>query len=51
MVKIKQRICPKCKSKKVSLDWDVEKTMGISTLRHFKCNDCGFIGTFFPEID
>ena len=48
---VKKRICPKCKSYNVSLDMTTETLMGQSTLRHFKCNECGFISAFFPEIN
>ena len=48
---VDKRMCPKCKSTDVSLDWEAETSLGLSTLRHFKCNECGFVGTFFPEID
>ena len=47
---VDKRMCPKCRSTDVSLDLEAETSLGLSTLRHFKCNECGFVGTFFPEI-
>ena len=47
-----KRMCPKCKSDNVNIDWSAEATFsGQSTVKNFKCNKCGYAGIFFPEVD
>jgi transposase-like protein len=38
------RICPKCKSRDITLD--------VSTLSYnrYKCKNCGYAGVFFIEV-
>ena len=46
----KYRICPKCKSKDVKLDWRTG-IIGLTAIDKFICNKCGYTSAFFPEID
>lgn len=44
-------ICPKCKSNNVSPDFSVQSFAQGSVFNKHKCNNCGYAGMFFPEID
>ena len=44
------RICPKCKSTKVSMAREgFLSVMGMT--EHYICDNCGFASPMFPEID
>jgi len=45
------RICPKCKSKNIKADFSAHSFAQGSVFNKYKCNNCGFAGIFFPEID
>ncbi|MFC1801528.1 hypothetical protein ACFLZB_03610 [Nanoarchaeota archaeon] len=44
------KICPKCKSQNIKPDLSVQAYGQGSFFNHFKCNDCGYTGQFFPEV-
>jgi transposase-like protein len=44
------RICPKCKSKNVSVDLSVRAYGQGSIFNSYTCNDCGYTSILFPEI-
>jgi len=44
------RICPKCKSKNISPDFSRQTFGEQSEFNAYKCNECGYRGSFFPEI-
>ena len=48
---VNKRMCPKCQSKEVITDWSIANIAREFANPSFKCNNCGFVGTFFPEID
>ncbi|MBD3361599.1 hypothetical protein GF358_02275 [Candidatus Woesearchaeota archaeon] len=48
---MKKRICPKCKSTNISKDLSKEAYAKGSFFNQYKCNDCGYTGEFFPEVD
>ena len=50
-MKKSKRICPKCKSHDIITDWSVENVARGFANPSFKCNNCGYVGTFFPEIE
>lgn len=45
------RICPRCQSTNISPDLSKEAYGSGKIFNSYKCNDCGFHGEFFPEID
>ncbi|MBT3416808.1 hypothetical protein HON86_03680 [Candidatus Woesearchaeota archaeon] len=45
------RICPKCQSTNVSPDIGTEAYGSGKIFNSYKCNNCGFSGEFFPEVD
>lgn len=44
------KICPQCKSKNVSPDFFIKTFGEKSEFNKYKCNNCGFNSTFFPEV-
>ncbi len=49
-MKKSKRICPKCKSKNISADLSASSFAKGSVFNQFKCNNCGYIGIFYPEV-
>jgi len=47
---IKQKICPKCKSKDVKFDWQTG-IVGLAVADRYTCSKCGYTSAFFPEVD
>ena len=47
---MKIRICPKCKSTDVNADMSIQSFAQGTFFNQYKCNKCGYIGQFFPEI-
>ena len=45
------RICPKCKSDDVSPDFSLQTFGEKSEFNKWKCNKCGYISIFFPEVN
>ncbi|MCK4521187.1 MAG: hypothetical protein KAU20_01345 [Nanoarchaeota archaeon] len=45
------KICPKCKSTDISPDLSVQSYAQGSFFNQYKCNDCGYNGQFFPEVN
>jgi hypothetical protein len=52
MKKLKNiRICPQCMSPDIETDFSNAAAVGAGFINNsFKCNHCGHVGTFFPEI-
>jgi hypothetical protein len=44
----KVRICPRCQSTNVSPDMRFGKGLFCNS---YNCDECGFNGEFFPEVD
>ena len=44
------RVCPKCGSTNVSHHMAVEAFAKGSVFNHYRCNECKYDGTFFPEV-
>jgi predicted RNA-binding Zn-ribbon protein involved in translation (DUF1610 family) len=45
------KICPKCKSENISPDFSARIFGQGYEFNASKCNDCGYAGIFFPEVD
>jgi len=45
------RICPKCKCKNLKKDFSIESFARGSVFNDYVCNECGYSGQFFPEVD
>lgn len=44
------RVCPKCKSTDISPTLSKEAYGQGALFNEYKCNKCGYVGQFFPEI-
>lgn len=42
--------CPKCGSENVKKDLSVQAYAKGTFFNQYECLDCGYTGTFFPEI-
>jgi len=45
------RICPKCKSTDIHADLSTQAFTKGSFFNEYTCNNCGYTGQFFPEVD
>ncbi|MFA6089001.1 MAG: hypothetical protein WC755_03995 [Candidatus Woesearchaeota archaeon] len=45
------RMCPKCGGTNVSTDYSIPAAWDYGAPSNFKCNDCNFVGSIFPEIN
>ena len=45
------KICPKCGSEDLSSDLSVQSYAQGGFFNNMVCNNCGFSGQFFPEMD
>jgi hypothetical protein len=45
------KLCPKCKSTDVHVDFSNHAVWGYGLPPKYECNSCGYINTFFIEVD
>jgi hypothetical protein len=45
------KFCPKCHSKNMSNDWSNPALVRMGVFNGGVCEDCGYAGNFFPEVD
>lgn len=45
-----KKICPRCGSTKVAVDFSNPVVWAYGTTTKYKCKECGYLGNTFPEI-